>query len=225
MRQETARRGIVLIFDEVVTGFRYAVGGCQEYFNIIPDVTTLAKVMAGGLNGGAVVGRQSIMEVFDPKHDADWRRYQMVPHPGTFNANPLSAAAGIAALELIATGEPTKRAQEMTDLLIQGINDVLKRRGVAGCAYGRASIFKTFIGAEAPPLTRFDFSQVDRDTQTLMQGPPHASVLRQGMLLNGVDLMRVSGFVSAAHTSEMIDETIQAVDQTLMRMQHEALLP
>lgn len=211
-------------FDEVVTGFRYAVGGCQEYFNIIPDVTTLAKIMAGGLNGGAVVGRQTIMEVFDPKYDADWRRYQMVPHPGTFNANPLSAA-GIAALELIATGEPTKRAQEMNDLLMQGINDVLSRRGVAGCAYGRASIFKTFIGAEAPPLTRLDFSQVEQDTQTLMQGPPHAGVLRQGMLLNGVDLMRVSGFVSAAHTSDMIDETVQAFDQTIMRMQHEALLP
>ncbi len=225
VRNETARRGVVLIFDEIVTGFRYAVGGCQEYFNIIPDVTTLAKVMAGGLNGGAVVGRQAIMEVFDPKHDAEWRRYQMVPHPGTYNANPLSAAAGVAALELIATGEPTKRAQEMNDVLIQGINEVLNRRSVTGYAYGRASIFKTFIGAEAPPLTRFDFSQVEQDTQTLMQGPPHTSVLRQGMLLNGVDLMRVSGFVSAAHTSEMIDETIQAFDQTITRMQHETLLP
>jgi len=225
VRQETARRGIVLIFDEVVTGFRYAVGGCQEYFNIIPDLTTLAKVMAGGLNGGAVVGRRSIMEVFDPKQDDTWRRYQMVPHPGTFNANPLSAAAGVAALQLIASGEPTKRAQEMTDLLIQGINDILARRGVPGCAYGRASIFKTFIGAEAPPITRYDFSQVERDTQILMQGPPHASVLRQGMLLNGVDLMRVAGFVSAAHTSDLIDTTVQAFDQTLLRMQHEALLP
>lgn len=179
--------------------------------------------MAGGLNGGAVVGRRSIMEVFDPKEDATWRRYQMVPHPGTFNANPLSAAAGVAALQLIATGEPTKQAQEMTDLLIQGINDILKRRGVPGCAYGRASIFKTFIGAEAPPITRYDFSQVERDTQALMQGPPHASVLRQGMLLNGVDLMRVAGFVSAAHTSDIIDTTIQAFDRTVVRMQNEGL--
>ena len=106
LRAETARRGVVLIFDEVVTGFRYAVGGAQEYFGITPDMTTLAKVMAGGLNGGAVVGKRDIMGVFEARSDAHWNRYQMVPHPGTFNANPLSAAAGVAALRIIASGEP-----------------------------------------------------------------------------------------------------------------------
>lgn len=224
LREETARRGIVLIFDEVVTGFRYAVGGAQEYFNVIPDMTTLAKVMAGGLNGGAVVGRREIMEVFEPRAEAHWNRYRLVPHPGTFNANPVSAAAGIAALQLIATGEPTKRAQEMTEMLINGINQVLARRGIPGCAYGRASIFKTFIGKEAPRLARFDFRNVKEDTVTLLQGTPIARDLRKGMLLNGVDLMRVAGFVSAAHTPEMIDATVQAFDRTLTRMQHEGLL-
>ncbi len=224
LRQETARRGVVLIFDEVVTGFRYSVGGCQEYFNVLPDLTTLAKVMAGGLNGGAVVGRNEIMEIFEPKADPTWNRYHMVPHPGTFNANPLSAAAGIAALNLIATGEPTKQAQEMADMLIHGVNAVLARRGVPGCAYGRASIFKTYIGAEAPRLTHFDFSNVKEDTQTLMHGPPVTGILRQGMLLNGVDLMRVAGFVSAAHTSDIIEETVQAFERTLTRMQQEGLL-
>jgi glutamate-1-semialdehyde 2,1-aminomutase len=224
LRQETQRRGVVLIFDEVVTGFRYAVGGAQEYFNVIPDLTTLAKVMAGGLNGGAVVGRQAIMDIFAPKADPTWVRYQMVPHPGTFNANPLSAAAGIAALQLIATGEPTKRAQEMADMLISGVNQVLAQRSVPGCAYGRASIFKTFIGAEPPRLTRFDFSNVKADTDVLMRGTPIARDLRRGMLLNGVDLMRVAGFVSAAHTAELIDETVQAFDRTIGRMQQEGLL-
>lgn len=223
LRRETARRGVVLIFDEVVTGFRYAVGGAQEYFNVIPDLTTLAKVMAGGLNGGAVVGRQAIMEVFEPKEDPHWSRYQMVPHPGTYNANPLSAAAGIAALQIIATGEPTKRAQEMNDLLISGFNDVLARRGVAGCAYGRASIFKTFVGQEAPRLTRFDFSHMTEDTATLVAGTPHTKNLRKGMLLNGVDLMRVAGFVSAAHTADLIETTVQAFDRTIARMQSEGL--
>jgi glutamate-1-semialdehyde 2,1-aminomutase len=221
LRQETQRRSIVLIFDEVVTGFRYAVGGAQEYFNVIPDLTTLAKVMAGGLNGGAVVGRQAIMDVFTPRSDPTWSRYQMVPHPGTFNANPLSAAAGIAALRLIASGEPTKRAQEMTDMLISGCNDVLKRRGVPGCAYGRGSIFKTFIGAEPPRITRFDFSNVKADTEVLMRGTPLAKDIRRGMLLHGVDLMRAAGFVSAVHTPEIIDATLQAFDHTLRRMQQE----
>jgi glutamate-1-semialdehyde 2,1-aminomutase len=148
----------------------------------------------------------------------------MVPHPGTFNANPLSAAAGIAALKLIATGEPTKRAQEMSDMLISGINQVLAQRGVPGCAYGRASIFKTFIGKEAPRLVRLDFSNLQEDTATLLQGTPIAKDLRKGMLLNGVDLMRVAGFVSAAHTPEIIAETVQAFDRTITRMQQEGLL-
>jgi glutamate-1-semialdehyde 2,1-aminomutase len=224
LRQETQRRGIVLIFDEVVTGFRYAVGGAQEYFNVIPDMATLAKVMAGGLNGGAVVGRKAIMEVFEPKADPAWSRYQMVPHPGTFNANPLSAAAGIAALRLIASGEPTKRAQEMTDLLISGFNAVLQRRGVPGCAYGRASIFKTFIGAEPPRITRFDFSRVPADTEVLMRGTPLARDVRRAMLLHGVDLMRVAGFVSAAHTPEIIEATVQAFDRSIARLQQEGIL-
>lgn len=224
LRQETARRNVILIFDEVVTGFRYAVGGAQEYFNVIPDMTTLAKVMAGGLNGGAVVGRHAIMEIFEPRADAHWSRYQMVPHPGTFNANPLSAAAGIAALQIIATGEPTKRAQEMTDMLISGMNAILERHGVPGCAYGRASIFKTLVGVETPRLARFDFSNVAQDTATLVQGSPVARELRKGMLLQGVDLMRAAGFVSAAHSADIIEATLEAFEQVIVRMQQEGLL-
>jgi glutamate-1-semialdehyde 2,1-aminomutase len=148
----------------------------------------------------------------------------MVPHPGTYNANPLSAAAGVAALRLIATGEPTKQAQEMTDMLIQGVNDALARRGVPGCAYGRASIFKTFIGSEAPRITRFDFSNVKADTEVLMRGAPHAREIRQGMLLHGVDLMRAAGFVSAAHTPDIIEATVQAFDRTISRLQQEKIL-
>jgi glutamate-1-semialdehyde 2,1-aminomutase len=148
----------------------------------------------------------------------------MVPHPGTFNANPLSAAAGIAALQVIATGEPTKRAQEMTDMLMHGFNEVLGRRGVPGCAYGRASIFKTFVGAEPPRITHFDFNNVKADTEVLLRGTPLARDLRRGMLLNGVDLMRAAGFVSAAHTPEIIEETVQAFDRTISRMQQEGLL-
>jgi glutamate-1-semialdehyde 2,1-aminomutase len=190
---------------------------------VIPDLTTLAKVMAGGLNGGALVGRRRVMEVFESKDDAHWNRYHMVPHPGTFNANPLSAAAGIAALKVIATGEPTKRAQEMTDMLIHGVNEVLARRGAPGCAYGRASIFKTFLGQEAPRITRFDFSNLQEDTATLLRGSPISRELRKAMLLNGVDLMRAAGFVSGAHTAEMIEATIQAFDRAIGRMQAEGL--
>ena len=109
-------------------------------------------------------------------------------------------------------------------MLISGINQVLARCGVPGCAYGRASIFKTFIGKEGPRLARLDFSNLQEDTATLLQGTPIARDLRKGMLLNGIDLMRVAGFVSAAHTPELIAETVQAFDRTIARMQQEGLL-
>src|SRR5207245_8283319 len=119
---------------------------------------------------------------------------------------------------------PTKRAQEMTDMLISGINQILTRRGVPGCAYGRASIFKTFIGKEAPRLARLDFSNLQEDTATLLQGTPIAKDLRKGRPLKGVALMRVAGFVSAAHTPELIAESVQACDCTIPCMQQQGLL-
>ena len=100
-RSLTRANGVVLIFDEVVTGFRYAPGGAQEYYGVTPDLTTLAKILAGGLPGGAVAGRADILTASSNSDDADWVRHQRIPHPGTYNANPLSAAAGIACLEIV----------------------------------------------------------------------------------------------------------------------------
>ena len=100
LREVTERYGVVLIFDEVVTGFRTSSGGAQEYFGIMPDLTTLAKILGGGLPGGAVTGRADIVNMIEGRPgDADFNRNRRIAHNGTFNANPLSAAAGIAALK------------------------------------------------------------------------------------------------------------------------------
>src|SRR3990172_2446902 len=106
LRRLCTGHGTLLIFDEVVTGFRYAPGGVQALSGVIPDLTTLAKILAGGLPGGAVVGRADIMAAFEFRADPQWNRYRRLYHPGTFNANPLSAAAGVAPLALISTTEP-----------------------------------------------------------------------------------------------------------------------
>src|SRR6478752_577596 len=91
LRALTQEYGALLILDEVVTGFRYAPGGCQEYYGITPDISTTAKILAGGLPGGGLVGRADILELLEFKNDADWMRNKRIMHPGTFNANPLSA--------------------------------------------------------------------------------------------------------------------------------------
>ena len=93
LREITAQRGIVLIFDEVVTGFRFSPGGAQQLYRVTPDLSCLAKVLAGGMPGGALVGRADIMALFDHSGDPQHDRFERVTHFGTFNAAPLSAAA------------------------------------------------------------------------------------------------------------------------------------
>ncbi|HEU4758744.1 MAG TPA: aminotransferase class III-fold pyridoxal phosphate-dependent enzyme, partial [Dehalococcoidia bacterium] len=89
LREATARHGAVLIFDEVVTGFRVAPGGAQARYGVTPDLTALAKILAGGLPGGAVVGKADIISLMEFRDDAAWNAERRVAHPGTFNANPL----------------------------------------------------------------------------------------------------------------------------------------
>lgn len=140
VRDLTRERGVVLIFDEVVTGFRYAPGGAQEYYGVTPDLTTLAKILAGGLPGAAIAGRADILDLFELRPgDAQWSRFGRINHPGTFNANPLSAAAGVACLEIVRDPEVQRKAATNADAIRAAIDDVLRRRGVPGKAGGELS--------------------------------------------------------------------------------------
>src|SRR3989442_1039447 len=94
LREEARRAGALLIFDEVVTGFRVAPGGAQAKLGVTPDLTTLAKILCGGLPGGACVGREDVRSYLATKCSPEENRRAKIPHAGTFNANPLSAAAG-----------------------------------------------------------------------------------------------------------------------------------
>ena len=98
LRELTAQHGVVLIFDEVVTGFRAAPGGAQVLYGITPDLTTMAKIVAGALPGGAVGGKAEIIDMMAQRGDPEWDNQRRVYHPGTFNANPLSAVAGATCL-------------------------------------------------------------------------------------------------------------------------------
>ena len=214
LRALTARRGVVLIFDEVITGFRYARGGAQERYGITPDLTTLAKIVAGGLPGGAVTGRADILEYLD-YHDDDpeWNRHARIGHQGTFNANPLSAGAGIACLTQVATGEPNRLADARGTELREGLEGVLARRGVPGWVNGESSVFHIVL---AEPGQRRPGSPADLFRYT--RGPV-ATALRQAMLLEGVDLMHTGALVSAAHTAKDIAFTVKAFHRALGRLE------
>ncbi len=146
LRDLCQRHQAILIFDEVISGFRYAPGGAQEFFGVIPDLTVLAKILAGGLPGGAVAGRAELLAAMEFQHELDRNPRGRVMHMGTFNANPLSAAAGIAALSPAASGEAQTQAGRLTMGLIAGMNDVLRSHQISGCVYGDPAAFHLLLG-------------------------------------------------------------------------------
>ncbi len=215
VRDLTRRYGVLLIFDEVVTGFRYAPGGIQEVTGVIPDLTTLAKILAGGLPGGAVGGRADIMAALDFKEgDATWNRFHRVNHPGTFNANPLSAAAGVAMLETIADGHIQREVNAGGERLIVALNRVLADLGADGsCVYGEGSLFHILLdqGARADAQGRLVPGSAGVLTLRRANPPALKTALQDAMRRRGVDLMSgQGGIVSSAHTESDFAQTVTA---------------
>lgn len=211
LRRLADASGVLLIFDEVITGFRWSPGGAQALFGVAPDLTTLAKNLTGGLPGGAVAGREELMRLLDPALEYKGMRAGVF-HRGTFNANPLSAATGIAAIGLFRTGEPQRHADAMAARLREGMARVLRHHEIAGAVYGPSSTFHIYLG----PTPR-NGSVEGLSAAALKSIPPAAvQALQLALRLRGVDLMSYTGGVtSAAHTPADIDQTLEAFDSAM----------
>jgi len=221
LRELTRATTTVLVFDEVISGFRWSAGGVQQAAGVTPDLTTLAKIVAGGMPGGALAGRAEVMEVlaFRPGDGVK------VKHPGTHNAHPLSAAAGIATLDLVADGVAQSRADETAEWLRRELNGVFERTGITGFVYGQSSTFRVAIGMERPAGDPADWWRTT-GAAALKAGMPGAvhDALHAGMLLQGVHLFQGRGFVSTAHTEADVERTVAAFDLTLRGLQSEGLV-
>ncbi len=206
--------GAALIFDEVVTGFRWAPGGLQEVAGVRPDLTVLGKILAGGMPGGAVCGTAAIMDLIGRAGDDP----RGVAHPGTHNAHPLSAAAGVITLSLAASGEAQAGAARLAASLRTELNSVFERCGVAGRAYGESSTFHLFFGDDQAPG--------NVAPSALKSGvlPAVSPALHCGMLSQGVHLFHGSGFLSTEHGDRELEETVSAFAAVLPRLQAEGLL-
>ena len=205
VRDITAQRGVLLIYDEVVTGFRYAPGGCQEYYGVVPDLVTLAKILAGGLPGACVAGRADLFEPFEIRDDdAEWSRFGRIAHPGTFNANPLSAAAGAACLEVVRDPEIQRTATATADRIRVGIDEAFRRHGVAGKGGGEVSMINVSVKDKKVP---------DKTFQHLF---------RSAMQLGGVDFSG-SLIVSAVHDDRDLAQTIEAFDSALTLLKEDGV--
>jgi glutamate-1-semialdehyde 2,1-aminomutase len=195
LREECTRHGAVLILDEVMTGFRVALGGAQARFGIKPDLTTLGKVIGGGMPVGAVGGRREIMEKIAPLGPV----YQA----GTLSGNPVAVAAGLATLKLVNVPDFQSRVEATTRALVEGLAAGAKRAGVAFSAQSIGSMFGLYFRA-TPPRSFAEVMQCDRE---------RFNRFFHAMLENGVYLAPSAyeaGFVSAAHGAKEIEATLAA---------------
>jgi glutamate-1-semialdehyde 2,1-aminomutase len=200
------------VIDEVVTGFRYARGGWQSAIGVTPDLTTLGKCVGGGVAAGAVVGNSQIMQALSTETPPDRR----ISHSGTWNANPLVAAAGVAACRLYLTGEPQRRAARAADELRAGLNRAMQERGVSGAYYGKTMLHGYLGPRELEPAS--DMSPPTRDIQRLCNPDlvPIWARMSVHLLQRGVANMRGSLFVmSAAHTREDTEQTAAVFGEAL----------
>lgn len=212
LRKATSELNIPLIFDEVITGFRYAPGGAQERYGITPDLACFAKILAGGLPGAAVTGSAEIMSCLSP-----WdlpRDDPYVFHYGTFNGNPISAAAGVATLKELANGDAQRMADAFAKDLRCSLSALLHEMSVPGFVYGEASTFHIHLSpsgqvpaTDPSGLAPEDFLSISEE---VIWG------LQCELRLRGVDLFTYNGGVtSAVHGSRELDVTLQAFKEAL----------
>jgi len=195
LREECTRHGAVLIFDEVMTGFRVALGGAQARFGIRPELTTLGKVIGGGLPVAALGGRREIMEKLAPLGPV----YQA----GTLSGNPVAVAAGLSTLRLVEQPGFQERVEQTTRSLVEGLAAEAKRAGVAFSSQSIGSMFGLYFRA-APPRSFAEVMQCDRERFNRFF---HA-MLEQGVYL--APSAYEAGFVSGAHGPQEIEATLAA---------------
>lgn len=227
VRDLTRKMGVVLIFDEVITGFRWSPGGAQQRFGVIPDMTTMAKIIAGGLPGGAVSGRTDIMEHLLFKDLPGWNANKKVIHPGTYNANPLAATAGYECLKKCEDPSVQQHCDRLAARLRSGINTMLQEKGVEGCAWGESSVFHVMLGQHVANRVAGDVRSPEGVAPATLKSSGKAGLATPttiSMALEGVDLFNNGGLVSVAHTDEDIDFTLEAFSNSIHRLQENGYL-
>ena len=222
LREATAEAGAVLIFDEVVTGFRVSPGGAQGEFGIAPDLSTFAKILAGGLPGGALAGRKDLLDHLDFEVATAEGR-EKIGHQGTYNANPVSAAAGTEMLRIVGSGDACARANDFGERLRAALNEVLIEEEVPWAAYGTFSGFHLFLNPEGRDLRPDRFDPFALGYEELKANPPGlADRFRLAMLSNGVDFTGwPGGVISAAHGERELADTADAFRESLQMLKAE----
>ncbi len=210
LRELTRRHGTVLIFDEMITGFRVAPGGAQERDGVIPDLTTLGKILTGGLPGGAVVGAGAVLELLHPQPQSS-RPHAF--HWGTFNGHPVTAALGTLTLREVATRKPGAAADQHAEALREGLSEVIGSLGIRGLVYGTSSMFHVYL---APPGEDMPSEGLPSGEILTSMAPELVQMLHLELRRRGVDLMSYNGGVaSSAHGPRELEIALEAFEGAL----------
>ena len=200
LRELTRRSGSLLIFDEVITGFRLGLGGAQQRFGVLPDLTCLGKIIGGGLPVGAFGGDAVIMDMLAPTGPV----YQA----GTLSGNPLAVAAGVAALSELVCKNPYDSLDLMASQLVDGLLEGAREVGIPLCANRVGSMFTAFF-AEGPVT---DYASA-KTADTELFGRYHREMLNRGIYLAPSQFE--AGFVSTAHSDEDVARTLEMARESL----------
>ncbi|MBW4605104.1 MAG: glutamate-1-semialdehyde 2,1-aminomutase [Calothrix sp. FI2-JRJ7] len=200
LRELTTEHGALLVFDEVMTGFRIAYGGAQEKFGVTPDLTTLGKVIGGGLPVGAYGGRRDIMSMVAPAGPM----YQA----GTLSGNPLAMTAGIKTLELLQKPGTYEYLDKITKKLASGLLQIAKETGHEACGGQISGMFGMFF--TSGPVHSYEDA---KKSDTAKFGRFHRGMLEQGIYLAPSQFE--AGFTSISHTDEDIERTLAAAREVM----------
>jgi glutamate-1-semialdehyde 2,1-aminomutase len=214
LRSETKRLGALLIFDEVITGFRVALGGAQERFGILPDLTTLGKITGGGFPVGVLVGKREILERTSPEIKRDkWER--ILIGGGTFSSHPFTVAAGLAVLEYLKdhAEEVYPLLEARGEKLRKGVQEAFQSEGLDAAVTGIGSLFQTHFPLEKglalnSPHSINQFTNIEK----------REVEFRIRMLTKGVHVMHGGGGLSIAHSEKDIEKVIEAAREAAREM-------
>ncbi|MFH1003548.1 MAG: aminotransferase class III-fold pyridoxal phosphate-dependent enzyme [Chloroflexota bacterium] len=228
VRQITREKGVVLIWDEVVAGFRLAPGGAQEVFGVTPDLVAFSKTVGCGLPYGAVAGRAEVMAVMEYTGDAEHDRFHRVMSQGTHGGNAVVSACGLASLKILATGEPQARMNRIGAMLRDAMNQVSQKEGVPACVYGDYSIGRVVVGMASPEGARFDMTnslfrdheKIDAGTSAKVRGK-----LYLAMLNNGVDYLPAGTYwLNAAVSEKDVDRIAVGYGRSLASLKKDGMI-
>ncbi len=214
LRDVTAKHDTLLIFDEVVSGFRWSKAGCQGRFGVEPDLSAFAKILAGGLPGGCVGGRAEIVNTVGEGG---------IRHPGTFNANPLSAAAGSTALKILESEPIVETAEKQAIRLRDGINRVLNSMEIPGGAYGVSSIVMVSLGASVdtsdPYAVPDGVEQGGRPVTNDVLDQLQLAIVNEGLWTHPASMI-----LSATHSDDDVDQTVERYEAGLKQVRSAGLI-